>query len=75
VYVKSSTRRTARGPVRYLQLAHNEWDAAAGVSRTKVLYSFGREDQLDRAAVARLVGALSRLLSPEQALPPAGRRG
>ena len=68
MYVKSSTRRTARGSVRYLQLAHNEWDPAAGVSRTKVLYSFGREDQLDRAAVQRLVGALSRLLSPEQAL-------
>ena len=68
MYVKSSTRHTARGPVRYLQLAHNEWDPAAGVSRTKILYSFGREDQLDRAAVQRLVGALSKLLSPEQAL-------
>ena len=68
MYVKSSTRRTAGGAVRYLQLAHNEWDAAAGVSRTKVLYSFGREDQLDRAAVRRLVGALSRLLSPGEAL-------
>jgi DDE family transposase len=75
VYVKSSTRRTARGPVRYLQLAHNEWDATAGVSRTKVLYSFGREDQLDRAAVQRLVGALSRLLSPEQALAASGPAG
>ena len=75
MYVKSSTRRTARGPVRYLQLAHNEWDPAAGMSRTKVLYSFGREDQLDRAAIQRLVAALSRLLSPEQALgagAPAG---
>jgi DDE family transposase len=68
VYVKSSTRRDARGQVRYLQLAHNEWDAAAGVSRTKVLYSFGREDQLDRSAVKRLVGALSRLLTPGEAL-------
>ena len=67
MYVKSSTRHTARGPVWYLQLAHNEWDPAAGVSRTKVLYSFGREDQLDRAAIKRLVGALSRLLSPRQA--------
>jgi transposase len=75
VYVKSSTRHTARGPVRYLQLAHNEWDPAAGVSRTKVLYSFGREDQLDRAAVQRLVGALSRLLSPEQALAATGPAG
>jgi len=75
VYVKASTRRTAAGPVRYLQLAHNEWDAAAGVSRTKVLYSFGREDQLDRAAVRRLVGALSRLLSPAEALSAGAEAG
>ena len=75
MYVKSSTRHTARGPVRYLQLAHNEWDAAAGVSRTKVLYSFGREDQLDRAAIKRLVAALSRLLSPEQALAASAPAG
>jgi Transposase DDE domain len=53
--------------VRYLQLAHNEWDPAAGVSRTKVLYSFGREDELDRAAVQRLVAALGRLLHPAAA--------
>src|SRR5919206_403128 len=65
MYVKASTRRTAAGPVRYLQLAHNEWDAAAGVSRTKVLYSFGREDQLDRAAVRQLGidAAIRRLLA------------
>jgi Transposase DDE domain len=65
VYVRASTRRNKTGEaVRYLQLAHNEWDAAAGVSRTKVLHSFGREDDLDRAAIGRLVAALSRLLDP-----------
>ena len=43
VYVKASSRKTKDGQViRYLQLAHNEWDAAAGVSRTKILHSFGR---------------------------------
>jgi hypothetical protein len=69
VYVKASTRRTRDGStVRYLQLAHNEWDAAARASRTRVLYSFGREDQLDRDAVRRLVAALSRLLDPAEAL-------
>lgn len=26
----------------YLQLAHNEWDAATKMSRPRVLYSFGR---------------------------------
>jgi hypothetical protein len=38
VYVKASSRKTRDGQViRYLQLAHNEWDPAAGVSRTKIL--------------------------------------
>ena len=46
MYVKASSRKTKDGQViRYLQLAHNEWDAQAGVSRTKVLHSFGREDE------------------------------
>jgi Transposase DDE domain len=53
--------------VRYLQLAHNEWDGAAGVSRTKVVYSLGREDELDRAGIQRLVGSLTRLLDPAAA--------
>jgi hypothetical protein len=38
------------------------------------LYSFGREDDLDRAGVARLVTALSRLLDPA-ATVPAGEGG
>jgi len=54
--------------VGYLQLAHNEWDPAAKASRTKVLYSFGREDQLDVAGIRRLVAALCRLLEPGEAL-------
>jgi hypothetical protein len=54
--------------VRYLQLAHNEWDAATKTSRPRVLYSFGRADQLDRAMVERLVASLSRLLDPAAAL-------
>jgi hypothetical protein len=68
VYVKASTRRTRDGQVRYLQLAHNEWDPTVKASKTKVLYSFGREDQLDVAGIKRLVDALSRLLGPAEAL-------
>jgi Transposase DDE domain len=62
MYVKTSVRKTKTGEVRYLQLAHNEWDAAKGRSVPKVIYSFGREDQLDTEAVRRLVASLSRLL-------------
>ncbi|MGW3473339.1 IS1634 family transposase, partial [Saccharopolyspora sp. NPDC000995] len=69
MYVKRSTRRTSDGQViGYLQLAHNEWDPAAKASKTKVLYSFGREDQLDTAGIRRLVAALCRLLEPGDAL-------
>ena len=64
MYVKTSVRKTKNGEVRYLQLAHNEWDAALRQSVPKVVYSFGREDQLDKGAIRRLVASLSRLLEP-----------
>ena len=54
--------------MRYLQLTHNEWDPATKTSRPKVLHSFGREDQLDRDAIKRLVASLTRLLDPATAL-------
>lgn len=53
--------------MRYLHLAHSEWDAEAGMSRPKILFSFGREDQLDRPSIEWLIGALSRLLDPAAA--------
>src|SRR5215203_2501668 len=69
MYVRTSTRRNADGTRgSYLQLAHNEWDPAAKTARTKVLYSFGRADQLDRAAIERLIGALTRLVGTEPAV-------
>src|SRR5688500_18094177 len=69
VHVRVTTRRNVDGtPVRYLQQAHNEWDAATKTSRPKVLYSFGREDNLDRAVIERLVASLCRLLDPGAAL-------
>jgi hypothetical protein len=76
VYVKTSTRRTGDGrTIRYLQLAHNEWDPVAKASKTKVLYSFGREDQLDVAGIRRLVAALCRLLEPGDALAASAPAG
>jgi len=66
VFIKTSTRKNRDGTkVRYLQLAHNEWDPVRQTARTKMLYSFGRADQLDRAGIERLIGALSRLLGKD----------
>jgi hypothetical protein len=68
VFVRTTTRRNKTGQVvRYLQLAHNEWDPASRSSKTKVLHSFGREDDLDRAAIERLVTSLTQLLDPARA--------
>jgi hypothetical protein len=74
-YVKTSSRTTRAGVVRYLQLAHNEWDAGTQRSRTRVLYNFGREDELDREAIVRLVTSLSRLLEPGAALAATAQTG
>jgi hypothetical protein len=67
--LRTSKRKNRDGTeVRYLQLAHNEWDAEAGQSVVRVIYSFGREDQVDRDGIARLIGSLSRALPPGEAL-------
>jgi hypothetical protein len=68
VYVKTTKRENKSGTVRYLHLAHNEWDPVRGRAVPKVLFTFGREDDLDRDAVKRLVASLSRLLEPGEAL-------
>src|SRR6266853_1561825 len=68
MFVRTAVRRNKDGTaVRYLQLVHNEWDPAAKAARMKVLHNFGREDQLDRAAIERLAGSLGRLLDPGRA--------
>ena len=67
MFVRTATRRNKDGsPVRYVQLVQNEWDPATKSSRMRVVHSFGREDQLDRAAVERLAGSLGRLLGRER---------
>jgi hypothetical protein len=69
MYIRTTARRNRDGSiVRYLQLAHNERDPQTGMSRARVLYNFGREDAVDREALARLVRSISRFLSPEDAL-------
>ena len=72
VYLRTTSRRRKDGSVvRYLQLAHNEWDSEAGQAKAKLLYNFGREDALDRAAIGRLIASLARALEPGEALAAA----
>jgi transposase len=69
MYMRTVSRKNKDGtPVRYIQLAHNEWDPVAKYSKAKVLYNFGRESELDFDALKRLVASISRFLTPEDAL-------
>lgn len=67
MYIRDVTAKTKDGPVKYLQLCQNVWDSSARRSKTRVLYSFGRADQLDGDALVRLIKSLARYLPPDQA--------
>jgi len=68
MFLREVKRRNKNGTqASYLQLVHNQWDPAARASRTRILYSFGRTDQVERAAIQRLIASLSRLLDPATA--------
>ena len=72
MYLRTTRRRNGDGSdVRYLSLAHNEWDPVARRSKVRILFNFGREDELDRDAIRRLIGSLSRALPPGEALAAA----
>ena len=69
MYLRTTRRRNSDGTeVRYLSLAHNEWDPEAGRSKVRILFNLGREDGLDPAAIRRLIGSLSRALPADEAL-------
>jgi len=75
MYLRVSQRRNRNGEVvRYLQLAHNERNER-GVPVARVIHTFGREDEVDREVLARLVASISRFLEPEQALEAGAPEG
>jgi transposase len=71
MYLRTTQRKNRDGSaVRYVQLAHNR--RVDGVTRAQVLLNLGREDQLDRDGLGRLVASISRYLGePDTGLPPA----
>ena len=69
MYVRTIKRKNKDGSVvEYVQLAHNVRHPKKGYAKAEVAYSFGRRDQLDVAALKRLVNSLCRFLDPEDAL-------
>jgi len=69
MFVRETTSKRKGGPdVTYLHLAHNAWDPKQKMTRTKILHSFGRKDQLDIEAIRRLVKSLSSYLPAKEQL-------
>jgi len=60
-------RTVSSGRHEYVQMCHNYREGGSGPSRTRVLYSFGRKDELDVEALRRLVSSVSRYLDPAEA--------
>jgi hypothetical protein len=64
MYLRTTQRRNKDGSVvRYLALAENVRHPEKGYVEARVVHSFGRADQLDRAALERLVASIQRVLA------------
>ena len=57
-----SRKRKDGSKVSYLQLAHKIRDPETGKPKDKILYHFGREDEIDADQIRRLIKSLSRFL-------------
>ena len=76
MYLRTTKRRNADGSeVRYYQLAENVWDAARGCAVAKVVYNFGRADQLDLDGLRRLAGSILRVVGDDGAVPTGDQGG
>lgn len=64
MFIRKVKATTSRGAREYVQLCHNYRDPT-GRSKTEVIYNLGRSDQIDPAAIRRLMQSLSKLL-PEK---------
>jgi len=69
MYLRTTQRKNRDGSVvRYVQLAHNR--RVEGVTQAQVLLTLGREDQLDRDGLRRLVASINRYLGePDAGVP------
>lgn len=69
MYLRTTRRKNASGStVSYYQLAENVWDPERGCAVAKVVYNFGRADELDHDALRRLAKSILRVFDGEEQL-------
>src|SRR5689334_14890004 len=76
MYLRITERRNRDGSaVAYYALAENVWNAQAKRSEAQVIHNFGRADQLDKAALQRLIASIQRVIDADAtgALPVRGK--
>src|SRR6201989_2624117 len=68
MYLRVTQRRNRDGSaVAYYALAENVWNAQTKRSEAQVVHSFGRADQLDKAALQRLIASIQRVIDADAA--------
>ena len=76
MYLRVTERRNRDGStLAYYALAENVWNAKAKRSEAQVVHNFGRADQIDKAALQRLVASINRVIDADaaDALPTRGK--
>ena len=68
MYLRVTERRNRDGStVAYYALAENVWNAQTKRSEAQVIHTFGRADQLDKAALQRLVASIQHVIDADAA--------
>jgi transposase len=65
MYLRTVKSKTKKGVVEYLQLCHNFRED--GTSKTRIIYNFGRKDNLDLDHIRRLINSLAGVLPEKEA--------
>ena len=69
MYLRITQRQNRDGStVSYYALAENAWNATAKRAEARVVHNFGRADEVDRAALQRLVNSINRVLNEGEAV-------
>ena len=72
LYLRTTRQRRKHGPdAIYYQLAENDYHKARRRSETRVIYTFGRADQVDRDAMRRLAQSILRVANDDRIDLPA----
>lgn len=63
MHIRVTARHNKNGTVtRYVQLAQNVWDSRARRAAPRIIYNFGRGDEVDKEALRRLARSIGRFL-------------